>query len=322
MASYRENYEKVKLQYETKKLNAIKDAEARTAAVHGQYPDIAEIDKQLRATGLSIMQEATKGLSGLDERLKRLEEQNAALQNERRELLKKYGLPADCTDPKYECAKCTDTGYVGIKMCHCFKAAMTKLAFEGSGLGALLKDQSFDTFDLSYYTDNKANYEKIRQNVDTCKAYAEGFNETSDNLLLMGPTGLGKTHLSTSIAKRVLEKGYGVVYDSATNVFNDFNKEQFKGENGLTEKYFDCDLLILDDLGTEMHTPFTVSCFYNLINTRLNAGKSTIINTNLTIDELRKVYSDRITSRMFGCFRPLMFAGKDIRMQKLQRGIQ
>ncbi len=319
MASYRENFEKIKIQYETKKLNAIKDAEARTLAIHNEYPDIKAIDTELRTTGLSIMREATKGKEGLDERLKALEERNAELQQKRKALLKTHNLSEDCTDPHYECKDCTDTGYIGINMCHCFKAALSKCAFETSGLGALLKDQSFETFDLSFYLDNKHNYETMQINAEKCKAYAENFNENSGNLLLMGATGLGKTHLSTSIAKKVIEKGYGVIYDSATNIFNDYNKEQFKGESGLTEKYFECDLLILDDLGTEMHTPFTVSCLYNLINTRLNSGKSMIINTNLSIDELRKAYTDRITSRMLGCFEPLMFLGKDIRMQKLQR---
>ena len=319
MASYRDNFNKIKNEYETKKRNAIADAEARTAVIHAKYPDIKEIDRELRSTGLKIMTEAMKGKEGLEQRIQSLEEQNTLLQKLRNETLEKHGLPTDCTDPKYDCPDCTDTGYIGINMCHCFKAALAKCAFENSGLGALLKEQSFDTFDLSFYLDSKENYEKMKLNLEKCKEYASSFDKNSPSLIFIGATGLGKTHLSTSVARCVIEKGYNVIYESAPKVFKDFNSEQFKDESGLTEKYFDCDLLILDDLGTEMHTSFTVSALYNLINSRINDGKTTIINTNLSIEELRKTYNDRITSRIFGCFEPLVFSGKDIRLQKLQR---
>ncbi len=321
MAYNRENFVRLKNEYETKKRNAVSDAETRTAVIHAKYPEIKEIDNELRATGINIMREAMNGKDGLEKRLKAIEERNAELQKKRIYILEKYGLPADCTDIKYECTKCMDTGYIGIEMCSCFKAALAKSAFESSGLGSLLKEQSFESFDLSFYLENKQNYEKMQKSLEICKRYANLFDKNSGSLILMGATGLGKTHISTSIAKVVIEKGYDVVYDSAPNIFNDFNKEQFKDQSGLTNKYFDCDLLILDDLGTEMHTAFTVSCLYNLVNTRLNSGKSTIINTNLNFDELRKTYTDRITSRMFGCFELLMFSGKDIRLQKLQRNM-
>ncbi len=319
MAYNRDNFVKIKKEYETKKRNAIADAEQRTANIHLQYPDIKEIDEKLRMTGVNIMQEAMKGREGLKERLQNLQNENTSLQEERKKLLSRHNLPLDITDVKYECTECNDTGYVGINMCKCFKAKLAKEAFETSGLGSLLKDQSFDTFDLSFYLDDRQNYDKMKMYVEKCKLYAESFDNNSGNLVFLGATGLGKTHLSTSIAKKVIEKGFDVVYDSSPNIFNDFNKEQFKNETGLTDKFFNCDLLILDDLGTEMHTAFTVSCLYNIINTRLNSGKSTIINTNLTLEELRNIYSDRITSRIFGYFEPLMFKGKDIRLQKLQR---
>ena len=319
MSYNQENFAKIKKEYEAKRKNAIADAEARLAQIHASYPDIEKLDSELRMTGITLMQEAMKGKDGLEERIAKLQARNQALQKERNNLLKAHNLPLGCTDPEYECHDCMDTGYIGINMCHCFKKALAKSAFETSGLGALLKDQSFDSFDLSFYIDDRQNYEKMQKNLQKCKEYAETFGINSPNLIFIGGTGLGKTHLSTSIARKVIEKGNDTVYESAPNIFNDFNKEQFKDETGLTQKYFDCDLLIMDDLGTEMHTSFTVSSLYNLINTRLNSDKKTIINTNLSIDELRKVYSDRITSRIFGLFEPLIFAGKDIRMQKLQR---
>lgn len=321
MAYNRDNYARIQKEYETKHKNAIADAEAKLSELHIAHPDIKAVDDKLRLTGVKLMQEAMKGKIGIEERIEAVQKENLALQSERKALLKKYGLPENYTDPKYECEDCKDSGFVGINMCHCFRSALAKCAFENSGLGALLKDQSFETFDMSFYMDDRAAFEKMQKNLEICKNYADTFDNSGKNLLFLGGTGLGKTHLSTSIARKVIEKGFEVVYDSAPNVFTDFNKEQFKDEMGLTQKYFDCDLLILDDLGTEMHTSFTVSCLYNIINTRLNTGKSTIVNTNLSIDELRKTYTDRIASRVFGCFTPLLFSGKDIRMQKLQRNM-
>ncbi len=321
MAYNRDTFAQIRKEYETKRKNAISDADMRTSKLHEMYPDIAQIDEKLRLTGMKLMNEAMKGKDGLEQRIKDVENENLQLQSKRNILLQKHHLPLDITDVKYECQDCFDTGYIGINMCRCFKAALAKAAFETSGLGALLKDQSFDTFDLSFYLNDKIAFEKMQKNLGKCKQYAQSFDNTGKNLIFIGGTGLGKTHLSTSIARQVIEKGYSVVYDSSPNIFNDFGKEQFKEQNALTDKYFDCDLLILDDLGTEMHTSFTVSCLYNLINTRLNTGKSTIINTNLSIEELRKTYNDRITSRILGCYEPLLFSGKDIRMQKLQRNM-
>lgn len=319
MSYKREDFDRIKTEFENKRINAIADAEARTADLHQKYPDIKAIDDKLRATSINIMNEAMKGKDGLEERIKSIEDNNLALQAERKALLQKYGLPVDCSDIKYQCPDCSDTGYIGLKMCHCFKAELAKCALNASGLGNLLKDQSFETFSLIYYKDNPQNYENMNGAFEHCRKYAENFSKDSGNLLLLGPTGLGKTHISTSIAKVVIEKGFDVVYDSAQNIFSDFGKEEFKNQNGLTDKYFNCDLLIIDDLGSEMHSPFSVSCLYNLVNTRLNSNQSMIINTNYNSDELRKLYTDRITSRFLGFFDVILFAGKDIRMQKLQR---
>ena len=319
MSYKREDFDRIKTEFENKRINAIADAEARTADIHKKYPEIKAIDDKLSATGINIMSEAMKGKNGLEERIKAIEEENLALQEERKKLLAKYGLPADCTDIKYHCPDCSDTGYKGLKMCRCFKAELAKCALNSSGLGNLLKDQSFETFNLMYYKDNPQNYENMKASWEKCRNYAQAFSNDSGNLILLGPTGLGKTHISTSIAKVVIEKGFDVVYDSAQNIFSDFAKEEFKYVNGLTDKYYNCDLLIIDDLGSEMHTSFSVSCLYNLVNTRLNSNKSIIINTNYNSDELRKLYTDRITSRLFGFFDIILFAGRDIRMQKLQR---
>ena len=319
MAYNRDNFLQLKNEYENKRKNAVADAEARKAELHLRFNEIKKIDEKLQMTGINILSEAMKGKAGLDERIDALKKENEQLLAQRAEILKKNDIPEDYSDVKYECKDCSDTGYIGIKMCHCFKNALIKKNFESAGLGAMLKDQSFETFDLSFYLDNKANYDTMKINLEKCKSYAEQFAKNRGNLLFVGATGLGKTHLSSSIAKSVIEQGFEVVYDTAQNILGDFEKEQFKYQNGLSEKYFECDLLIIDDLGTEMSTAFTVASIYNIINTRLNSGKSTIINTNLSHEELRKRYSDRITSRLLGCFEPLIFKGTDIRMKKLKR---
>ena len=283
---------------------------------------MAEIDRALSATGLRIMREALNGREGLDARIRKLEEGNNLLLEARREILRANGYPEDYSSVKYECEECQDVGFVNGKMCKCMRRALTLAGYESSGVLKLIGKQNFDTFDLTYYEGaERANMERI---LDRAKRYAAGFDgKHMRNLLFIGTTGLGKTHLSSAIAKEVVEGGFDVVYESAQRIFSDFEAEKFgraaAGENR-TERYLSCDLLIIDDLGTEMQSQFTVSCLYHLVNTRLISEKSMIISTNIRKEELLAKYTDRITSRLFGEFEICVFAGKDIRSQKLMRG--
>ena len=161
----------------------------------------------------------------------------------------------------------------------------------------------------------KDNYKKLYD-------YAEGFNGADNSILLVGGTGLGKTHLTTAVARKLIDRGYDVVYECAQNIFSDFDKDRFidrfGGEEPVSYKYLDCDLLIIDDLGAEMVSAFSVSCLYNIINTRLNKGKPIIISTNLSSTEIRRLYQDRITSRLFSEFMIHPFTGTDYRRKKLK----
>ena len=268
------------------------------------------------------MREALNGREGLDARIRKLEEGNNLLLEARREILRANGYPEDYSSVKYECEECQDVGFVNGKMCKCMRRALTLAGYESSGVLKLIGKQNFDTFDLTYYEGaERANMERI---LDRAKRYAAGFDgKHMRNLLFIGTTGLGKTHLSSAIAKEVVEGGFDVVYESAQRIFSDFEAEKFgraaAGENR-TERYLSCDLLIIDDLGTEMQSQFTVSCLYHLVNTRLFSEKSMIISTNIRKEELLAKYTDRITSRLFGEFEICVFAGKDIRSQKLMRG--
>ena len=318
MAYYAENFRRIAADYRDKNLRAKNAAEERRAELHHKLPQVEEIDRALSATGLRILQEALQGREGLDERMKKLEESNALLLEARKELLRANGYPEDYTSVHYECDECMDTGYVHGKMCKCMRRALTLAGYESSGVLKLIDKQNFDTFDLGYYVGaERRNMENILSHV---REYAASFDgKTMRNLLFIGTTGLGKTHLSSAIAKEVVERGYDVVYESAQKVFSDFEAEKFgrgRGAETNTERYYDCDLLILDDLGTEMQSTFSVSALYQLLNTRLIGEKSMIISTNVTKEELLEKYSDRITSRLLGEFEICVFAGKDIRLQK------
>ena len=244
-----------------------------------------------------------------------------ALQAERARLLGELGYPADYTLPPYECPTCRDSGFVGTKMCECMRRELIMAAYASSGLGELMRTQSFESFDLKYYAESKAQQEQMRQNLLILEQYAEQFDLQAENLILCGATGLGKTHLSTSVARRVIERGFDVYYTCAISMFSDFETVRFgSGLGDATadlSRYTDCELLIIDDLGTEVTNQFTNSCLYLVINNRINLHRPTILNTNLTGKEIKARYTDRIASRILGDFKPLVFFGTDIRRQKL-----
>ena len=324
MAYNRDNYRRIRQEFEERHLLAMEDAEKREEELHHRFPDLVSIDQALSETGFRILGAAsTHSGEKLEEEIRRLKEENLALQSDRASFLQQNGYPADYSSPHYQCRDCQDTGYIGLNMCHCMKEALIRAGYESSGIGTLMETQSFETFDPSMQKEDAQAFQTIKDNLAFCRQYASEIPAgQTKNLLLIGATGLGKTHLSTAIAKAVIERGYDVVYDTAQNIFSDFEFEKFgrsysSGEESRTDRYFACDLLIFDDLGTEMTNQFTVSCLYQIINTRLNQGKPMLINTNLSRDELRKRYADRITSRLFGEFRPLLFLGGDVRRKKL-----
>ncbi len=315
-----ETYRHVRRLLEERRLSAIRTAEERTRNLHTALPALAEIDRALAGTGRRLFGEACRGGADLDARLAALRRENESLVEKRRALLVENGYREDETEVHYTCPLCMDTGFVDTKMCDCMRKEMVKEGMRRSGLGSLIDRQSFDNFSLSFYSDTKENLALARYALDSCRDFAENFRVGEKNLLLIGGTGLGKTHLSTAMARRVIERGFYVLYESAQNLFSDFEYDRFRArgdEEPRSEKYFSADLLILDDLGTEMMTQFSVSCFYNLLSTRLNRGKSTVVSTNLDEAGIRAAYDDRITSRLFGEFQVLLFRGEDIRKQKL-----
>lgn len=297
MYSY-ENYYKVKSEIEKRRLDAIATANARSEKLRSENEELRKIDEELSGTGLLIFKTACCGGD-----LAPIRRRNQELVQKRRELIIAMGYPADYTDVHYTCSKCSDSGYVDSKMCVCLKEALIKATIASSGIGSLIDKQSFNNFDLSAYSDPEVR-ERMRINLTNAKTYVKNFPKKKSNLLLIGKTGTGKTHISTAIAREIISLGYDVMYDSAQNIFSDFESDKFRSGWGdrepKSEKYLECDLLIIDDLGTEFTSSFTVSCLYNLLNTRQNRGKATVVSTNLTHQELQEKYDDRIYSRLIG----------------------
>lgn len=317
-----EIFAKVRSEFAQKRQNALKISSDRRKELHDRCPEIVRIDSELAKTGMLIMEEIAKGSAQLSERLHDIQLDNEELQRQRLSYLKVYGYPENYDLPAYECALCEDTGYIDREMCGCMKQALNRQAMIRAGLAGLFQNQRFDSFQLKYYEFDQGLYRRMQGYKNYAMKYAEQFSaDTYESLLLCGNTGLGKTHLSTAIAGRVIERGFDVVYESAPNLLAAFEAERFgRSYNGVspdTGRFFTCDLLVIDDLGAEMTNSFTVGCLYNLINTRLVGRKPMIVSTNLSGDELRSRYNDRIASRLFGEFSIMRFDGKDIRMLKL-----
>ena len=312
-----ENYHKVKEMIDNRRSEARARAEQRSFEVRARSAEIARIDEELEKTGPMIFKYA---VSGQD--ITPLKERNQALVSARRRLIASLGLPEDYTDVKYTCTVCNDTGFLeNTKACSCFRSLLYKENIKSSGMGRLIEEQSFDNFDLSVYAYDTTVSAKMENVLKSAKEFAYDFakHKNRKNLLLMGNTGTGKTHVSTSIARVLIEGGYYVLYDSAQNIVSAFENDKFRSGYGPYEpeadKYLECDLLIIDDLGTEFVNQFTVSCLYNLFTTRRNRGLSTIVSTNLAPAELASKYEGRIYSRIVGMdYNVLFFDGKDYRL--------
>lgn len=294
--------------------------DARRARVYARLPETERIDRRLREQMVELMGLAISKNAGSAERIAALKSENLELQARRAELLVENGLAVDYLDDIYTCTECKDTGFKNGRPCSCLMALYNReLTAE---LGTLLRSgsESFEHFDLALYGEARSSMSLV---YETCREYAANFSKASLNLLFQGGTGLGKTYLSACIARVVADKGFSVCYDSASAAFDAFEAKKFARDaetadtaSRKVERMLDCDLMILDDLGTEMPTPMSVSALYTLINTRLINGKKTVISTNLSDAELQKRYSPQICSRIDGEFTKLPFVGQDIRKIK------
>ena len=320
MAYNRDDYVRIKEEFSNKYATAQKKAEARRFELYGLIPELRELDKQLSGTGMEIMRIITSGDPDPDKRIAELKARNLKITEQRGALLAKNGYAPDYTDVKYECEKCSDTGFNDMKMCECMKRELILAGYESSGISELIKNQNFDNFSLDYYA--SADPARMKSYLDMLRKFANDFTaDTYCNFLMIGATGLGKTHLSSAVAKAIIDKGFDVLYVTSVGMTGDFEAERFGNSVGTrqrnkTSRYYEAELLIIDDLGTEVSNQFTLSCLYDVINTRINKHLCTFVNTNLTPKEIDARYSERITSRLFGEYNSIVFTGTDIRKQK------
>lgn len=319
MAYSKETYKKAEQELAQRRSRALAERENHHRIAVETVPEILEAEEKMSRAGLATIKAVGMGAADAKEYIQKLSEINLEAQAQRRLLLKSNGFPEDWLDVHYTCKKCEDKGFVSGIMCGCFKELLKSIEYEKLCSKLPVGNCRFDNFKLDYYPDGAGTSPKKRMEsvLNYCKAYAADFSRRSPSLLLYGKTGLGKTHLSLAIAGKAVEEGYGVIYSSAQNLFNKLEKDKFgKADANTEETILDCDLLIIDDLGAEFTTQFTVSALYNIVNSRELEGKPTIISTNLMPEQLTKAYGERIASRILSNYVMLYFDGSDIRQIK------
>ena len=285
----------------------------RQQQLFAREPELADIDRRLRGTMSQIITRALKGGRDPVPAIHAIRDENLALQRRRGEILTALGCPADYLEEKPRCARCGDAGFLPDgSMCACLRSYYAREQIAELSHMLDIGSQSFDTFRLDYYSTDRGGLprsprEAAQRNLEICQSFARDFRPGKQNLLLFGAPGLGKTFLSACIARVVSEDGFSVVYDTAGHIFSQFEAAKFRRDDvdepdESVERCMACDLLILDDLGTEMTTAFVQSALYQLLNGRLLTGKSTIISTNLDPDQIGRRYSAQIMSRLEGEF--------------------
>lgn len=304
-------------------------AQARAATLHQKWvreiPRLREIEQQMATSAGKVVAAILSG-NNVEREVERIKAENLALQVEMSMLLREHEAGITNFEPQYTCSRCEDTGFVGQKRCECFKTLLKELSCQSLSELSGMRPLSFDDLSLDYYSaqsDTKSGISpraRMREVFAYCRAYAEGFDGSDPSLLLRGPTGVGKTHLSLAIAGEVLSHGYSVVYGPIQKLLHRLENEHFGRSSGNSEDVLTgCDLLILDDVGTEFSSSFYTSALYNILNERMLSGRPTIISTNLNQKELTERYGEQIASRITGTFQPLVCAGSDIRQLKLRQ---
>lgn len=321
MSYKRSVYIKAKDILSQRKATAEKEAEMRHSAAVAICPELAQVEREMASHGADVVKAVGMG-ANLDEYIKNLATANLRAQAKRKELLKSAGFPEDYLDVKYTCEICKDTGYNKEFYCQCYRKLIRDVARQELGANSPLKKCTFDSFRLDRYPDVVDSViginqrEHMKNNFEYCKDYAKNFTTDSPGLFMYGKTGLGKTHLSLAIANEVIDKGYDVYYGSIQSIMDKLESEHFgrlPREDSIKEDVLNCDLLIIDDLGTEFTTQYTTAELYNIINSRILSSLPTIISTNLDLTEIAQTYSQRVASRIIGNSDAMYFCGKDIR---------
>ncbi|WP_139906093.1 ATP-binding protein [Clostridium thermarum] len=294
----------------------------RRAEIEEKLPEVLDLERLIGKLCVELSMSALRTIENREEYIKELKEKITDLRMKKTELLVSNGYSQDYLSLHYRCNKCKDTGYIGSAKCSCYRQKLVKLHYKDSELSEILRENNFDNFNMEYYSAKRIgdepesprkNIEKILSKV---LSFIKNFSSTKDNLLFYGNSGTGKTFLSHCIAKELLDKGYFVVYKTAEELIQNLRKIRFENDETLEQQLLDCDLLIIDDLGTEQINDFSKTELFNILNKRLLRQKKILVSTNYSLKELVSIYSERITSRLLGNFNLCKFYGEDIRVTK------
>lgn len=318
-------YDAIMRTYQQQQLQNRHEQEGRIAEVYQRIPAIKELDDSISTCAVKSARRLLDGDQGA---LKELRAEIADLREQKCVLLRACGFPADYMEMRYRCPDCKDTGYSEGRKCHCFRQAEMKYLYAQSNIEEIVAIENFSTFSFEYFDDSvslpvlgRTVRQYMEQVVEICHRFVDDFAAERGNLLFTGPTGVGKTFLTNCIARELIDRYYSVIYLSANDLFEVFSKNRFEYQTeedmkGMYQYILDCDLLIIDDLGTELNNSFTSSQLFYCINERLNSSKSTIISTNHPLNELRDRYTERVTSRLISKYTVIPLYGDDIRLRK------
>lgn len=309
-------YDSIRMKYDRTRLSNLHRENERREQVYSSVPGFKDLDDEIIQTSLDC---AKRKLSGDSEALENLHDKLAKLKAKKASLLSESGFPADYLDPIYTCPDCKDTGYIGSSTCHCFIKQVTEFLYDQSNIRDYLSENNFSTLSFDYYEGE--DLMRFKRAVDASHALVDNFENEKTNILFFGTVGTGKSFLSGCIAHDLIEKGYSCIYFSAINLFEQISKYTFNSSSkeelyNLHDYLYNCDCLIIDDLGTENSNSFVASQLFSLINERNLRKRSTIISTNLSLEDIRDRYTDRILSRTVSSFNVFRLSGKDIRIQK------
>lgn len=326
MGLTREQFDIIYNKYNDKRLNNSIKQNNRLQDVYAKVPEIKECDLEISSLGINAARAALDGDTAPKDRLK---DDIALVSQRKKALLLANGYSSDYLDPIYDCGFCQDTGFINGKPCECLQREITDSLYTSPELKEVLQRENFETFNFDYYSDNfidevsgKSALDNIETVVDYCQYYIKQFERKPGNLLFYGKAGSGKTFLINCIAKELIDQSYTVLYLSSVEFFDllsniTFNKKTSAAMGQITmHELLQCDLLIIDDLGSEMSNSFTDSALFDCLNNRLIHQKSTIISTNLSLEDLKKSYSERIFSRVLGEYTIFKIFGDDIRIKK------
>lgn len=323
MALTNSQYNAIMRNYSEKQFKNKAALDVRYEEVVSRLPEFSRLEDEISSLSVSQAKRLIMGEAGV---LESYRNQMTRLKERRKNLLASGNFPEDYLKTQYDCPHCQDTGYIGNKKCSCFIQEEIDLLYTQANLKEILARENFSTFSTAYYSEkltdadsNATALELANRALEQAQAFVDHFGKTNENLLLYGNTGVGKTFLTNCIAKELLDRRFSVLYFSSAAFFELLAKNTF--EQNLDEKdtssyIFNCDLLIIDDLGTEMANSFVLSKFFDTINRRLLAGKSMLISTNLSVEALKETYTERSFSRILGNYILVKLIGNDIRIQK------